>query len=228
MYSTNCKFLRLTVFILCILISHLAFAQGRGYFDNTPDRKFYGGVVGGLNFSALRGDNYTGYRKAGLNVGGTVFVRLMPKLFTSIELIYTQKGCRGIRVFESYYTGTFIEKYIVNLNYFELPIMLHYQLNDKWNAGFGAAYAGLVNYKEEVFTDQPFVFTADKYAFNNDEISFIINANMQFYKGWFLGMRYQQSLATIREQQNIPFQFSNGSASQLNQLFSLRLIYLID
>ncbi len=218
---------RVLLILSAILIGHLAHAQGRGFFTNNPDRKFYGGVVGGFNFSALRGDIYEGYRKAGLNVGGTVFVRLLPKLFTSIELIYTQKGCRGIRVFESYYTGTFIEKYIVNLNYVELPLMLHFQINDKWNVGAGAAYAGLVNYKEEIYTDQPFIFTADKYSFNNNELSFIINANMQFYKGWFVGMRYQQSLGTIREERNLPIPFSTGAA-QLNQLFSLRLMYLID
>lgn len=214
--------------LLAILIGHLAHAQGTGFFTNNPDRKFYGGVVGGFNFSAIRGDIYEGYRKAGLNAGGTVFVRLFPNLFASIELIYTQKGCRGVRVFESYYTGTMIEKYIVNLNYFELPLVLHYQVNDKWNIGAGAAYAGLVNYKEEIYTDQPIFFTPDRNAFNNQEISFLINANMQFYKGWFVGMRYQQSLATIRRAENIPFAFSTGTGVQLNQLFSLRLIYLID
>lgn len=215
--------------ILSLLICSIASnAQiGRGYFTNNPDRKFFGGVVAGLNFSALTGDAYEGYRKVGLNVGGTVYVRLLPRLLGSVDLLYTQKGCRGVRVLESYYTGQFIESYRVNLNYYEVPIVFHYLLNDKWNIGVGAAYGGLISSKEDAYSDQPYTFNPTTNAFRTEDMSFILDASMQFYKGWFVNMRYQQSLATIRDAQNIPYYFSNGAGKQGNAMFTLRLIRLI-
>lgn len=216
--------------ILCLLVivSIQCLAQGRGFFENNKDKKFYGGAIGGFNFAALNGDIYDGYRKVGINAGGVVYVRLLSRLHASVELLYTQKGCRGVRVFDSYYVGTLVERYKVNLNYLELPLALHYLLNDKWSIGVGGAYAGLVKSNEEVFTDQPITFSPDKNAFVREDVSLILNANMQFYKGWFLGMRYQHSLATIRETDKIPYWFSDGSGRQTNTLFSLRLMYLIN
>lgn len=221
--------MRRSLAILILLACSLAAnAQiGRGYFTNNPDRKFYGGFAAGLNFSALNGDAYEGYRKVGLNLGPTVYVKLLPKLLASLDLLYTQKGCRGVRVLESYYSGQFIESYRVNLNYYEVPVVLHYLLNDKWNIGAGAAYGGLISSKEDAYTDQPFTFNPSLTAFRTEDISYVLDASMQFYKGWFVNMRYQQSMVTIRDVQNIPYYFSNGAGRQGNSLFSLRLIRLI-
>lgn len=216
------------IILLLVACSAVANAQiGRGYFTNNEERKFYGGIVAGFNFSALNGDVYSGYRKVGLNVGPTVYVKLLPKLLASLDLLYTQKGCRGVRVLESNYSGQFIESYRVNLNYYEVPLVLHYLLDDKWNIGVGAAYGGLISSKEDAYTDQPFTFNPSTTAFRTEDISYVLDASMQFYKGWFVNMRYQHSISTIRDAQNIPYYFSNGAAKQTNVMFSLRLIRLI-
>ena len=80
------KILAILILVAC---SFAAEAQiGRGYFTNNPDRKFYGGFAVGFNFSALKGDAYEGYRKVGLNLGPTVYVK--PVSYTHLDVYKRQ------------------------------------------------------------------------------------------------------------------------------------------
>jgi hypothetical protein len=56
-------------------------------------------------------------------------------------------------------------------------------------------------------------------------VNFVFHGGLQIGKGWFLTGRYQRSLNSIRNAQNIPVW--QNSIKQLNDLFSLRLLYLI-
>lgn len=196
------------------------------FFSPDKEQVFYGGFTAGGNFSKVNGDNYDGYKKAGFVAGGTVYVRLLPKLLTNIELLYTMKGSRGVALKNSYYTGDFFERYWLDLNYVEIPLMLHYTFTPRWHIGVGAAYAQLINSKEEIYTDQPVTIDPATTEFNSSDINFIIGGGWQIGDGWFLMGRYQHSLSSIRKAQNIPVW--QNSFSQFNDLFSLRLMYLID
>lgn len=201
--------------------------QKSNFFSPDKEQIFYGGFTVGGNFSTVDGDGYGGYKKAGLVGGATVYVRLMPKLLSNVELLYTMKGSRGVVQKTSYYTGEFFERYWLDLNYVEIPVMFHYEFTSRWHLGVGAAYARLVGTpREEIYTDQPVTIDPLTTSFNDDDINFLIGGSLQIGNGWFLTGRYQRSMKSIRQAQNIPFW--QYSYRQFNDLFSLRLTYLID
>lgn len=201
--------------------------QKSNFFSPDKEEVFFGGFTVGGNFSTVDGDSYGGYKKVGLVGGATVYVRLMPKVLANVELLYTMKGSRGVVQKTSYYTGEFFERYWLDLNYVEVPVMFHYEFTSRWHLGFGAAYARLVGTpREEIYTDQPVTIDPLTTSFNDDDINFLIGGSLQIGNGWFLTGRYQRSVKSIRQAQNIPFW--QYSTRQLNDLFSLRLTYLID
>lgn len=216
--------------VLMVLVMALTGSQvyaqnkSRGYF-NDEERFFYGGLAIGANFSTVDGDTYGGYHKAGLNAGGLVYVKLFKKLLASVEILYTQKGSRAVRVYESYYTGTAIEKYGISLNYAEVPLSFHYILSDKWHIGLGASYAQLISSKEEIFTDQPVYIDPAKHQFRKKDMNYILGATWQIGDGLFLDGKYQYSISSIRDSDKIPVGFGYGA--QYNNHFTLRLMYLI-
>lgn len=198
-----------------------------GFFSPDKEQVFYGGFTAGGNFSTVQGDSYGGYKKAGIVAGGTVYVRMFPKLLCNVEMLYTQKGSRGVVQKSSMYSGEFFERYWLDLNYVEIPFIVSYTFTPRWHIGVGVSYGRLVGIpKEEIYTDQPLVIDPDKTQFNKDDINFVFGGGLQIGKGWFLMGRYQRSLKSIRLPANIPYW--QNSIAQFNDLFSLRLLYLID
>lgn len=216
--------------VVCVLGSLSVVANGQDYTKSdffSPDKEqfFYGGLTLGGNFSTVDGDSYPGYKKAGLVGGGVVYVKLLPKLLADVELLYTQKGSRGVAQKTSVYSGAFFERYWLDLNYMEVPVLIHYVFTPRLHIGVGASYARLVGSREEIYTDQPVTIDPATTQFNNQDINFVLGAGWQIGNGWFLMARYQRSLRTVRASQNIPYW--QYSTDQFNDLFSLRLLYLI-
>lgn len=195
------------------------------YFSPDKEQFFFGGMTAGVNFSTVDGDTYGGYRKVGFVGGGTVYVRLFPKLLANIELLYSQKGSRGVAQKTSVYSGDFFERFWLDLNYIEVPFLIHYTFTPRLHVGVGGSYAQLVGSSEEVYTDQPVTVDPDESEFNNEDFNLIVGAGWQIGKGWFLMGRYQRSMSSIRKPENIPYW--QQSFAQFNDLFSLRLMYLI-
>lgn len=216
----------LLMFVFVFVAVSSAMAQKSGFFSQEKKNIFFGGLTAGANFSTVAGDSYGGYKKVGFVGGGIVYVRVLPKLLTSVELLYSQKGSRGVKQKNSYYSGTFIEQYWLDLNYVEVPVLIHYNFTSRWHIGIGASYAQLIKSDEEVYTDQPVVIDPDETEFNKEDINFILHGGLQIGNGWFIVARYQRSLSSIRSAANIPAWQLSGQ--QLNDLFSLRLTYLIN
>lgn len=215
------------VAVLMCCTTNVGAQEKSHFFSPDKEQAFYGGLTAGGNFSTVAGDSYGGYKKAGLVFGGTVYVRAAAKLMVSIELLYTQKGSRGIAQKTSVYSGDFFERYWLDLNYVEIPLMLHYNFTPRWHIGIGGAYARLIKSEEEVLTDQ-FNSKLDpaENPFNEADVNFVFGGGLQIGRGWFLMARYQRSTKSIRKAQYIPVW--QNSFSQFNDLFSLRLMYLID
>ena len=190
----------------------------------SKDRTFYGGITAGTNFSALQGDVYAGYHKVGLNIGGTVYTRFLEIFTAGVEILYSQKGCRGVREINSNYVGQMFEKYYVNLNYVEMPLIVSIATPFLRFDG-GVSYSRLINSKEWIVSDQPYNIDNSLYRFRRDDWAYIGGATLQFKKQWAVGLRYQQSFRPIREPYYIPLGLGGGN--QYNSYFTLRLTYLI-
>ena len=211
--------------IICIVLPSLAFGQNYGFFSPDKEQFFYGGFTAGGNFSTVDGDSYGGYKKAGFVGGGVVYMRLLPKLYASVELLYTQKGSRGVAQKNSMYVGDFLEQYWLDLNYVEVSVMFHYNFTPRWHIGIGGHYSLLVKSREEIYTDQPVTINPDLTQFETRDIGIVFGGGWQIGNGWFLTGRYQRSMGSIRKAANIPVW--QNSIVQFNDLFSLRLLYLI-
>ena len=223
----TCRHRTLAFVIICLCVSFNSRAQLTDIFSEDDHRTFYGGLTAGGNFSTVDGDSYGGYKKAGWVVGGTVYAKLFSDFFANIELLYTQKGSKGIAQKTSIYTGEFFEQFWLDLNYVEIPLIIHCKIPARFNmhGGIGVSYARLLNSNEEIYTDQPIVIDQSEAKFNEEDINFVINYGLQVANRWFVNLRYQRSVSTIRDAENIPVW--QASIRQYNDLFSIRLLFLI-
>jgi hypothetical protein len=202
------------------------FSQSGGFFQD-DDKFFYGGLSIGANFCQVDGDTYGGYHKLGLNTGPIVYARLSKSLLASLELLYTQKGSRGVAQYESYYAGTAFKKYYLDLNYFEAQAVVHYLINDKWSIGIGGSYGRLVKSKEEMIdVDQAIYINPDLHPFRKEDFCLMLAGSWQIGSGLFLTGRFQYSQQTMRDLDKVPVQTPSGRG-QYNNVISLRLMYLI-
>ena len=103
--------------IVAVLFAANSFAQYNSGGFSLSESTVYYGVRFGLNLSTLTGDGTDdASMKAGMNLGGVVGLRVSDSapLFLESGLYFTMSGANG--------KG----KDVVNLNYFEIPILMKY------------------------------------------------------------------------------------------------------
>lgn len=189
---------------------------------------FYGALTAGATFSQVDGDNYAGYSKTGFAVGGAVYMRVIDNMAVSMEILYSQKGARSKESLISSDQRFLINRYLLNLNYAEVPIQLWYFDKHNHHFGGGFSYSQLINSDEKTETDPPQPvqqdITAGKYPFKKSDINIVLTANFRIWKGLYTGLRFNYSLAPIRTGQNVPPGF--GRNEQFNNVVSVRFTYL--
>lgn len=212
-----------------LMISGSLKAQNPSSYYVEAPRTFYGGLVAGANFTQVDGDNYAGYRKMGMNVGGIVYTKFDQHLALSLEILYSQKGARG-HFSQRSTNGYTITDYNVRLNYAEVPIQLCYFDRRRSHFGAGFSVARLVSVKENgVFADSTApVVNFDDYQFRKMDYNFIIGGSLHIWQGLFVNARFQYSLRPVREGEigvKLPPEFS-GRRQQYNNLWAVRVMYV--
>lgn len=132
------EFLKKLFLLACLLSSISVFSQ---------NQRFEAGIITGLNFSALEGEDLTDY--AGVNLGIFSTARLSKKYKVGIEFLFSQNG--------EYLIPTFypkVEYSQLRLNHLEIPIHLNRVVTTSRNGrqqqatfNVGVAYIHLLNYK---------------------------------------------------------------------------------
>lgn len=194
-------------------------ANAQSYYED--ERTFYGGLIAGGNFTQVDGDNFAGYNKTGLNVGGIVYTKLDEHVAASMEVLYSQKGARS----KGYFTvnsGTFITDYGITLNYAEVPILLNYFDKRKSHFGAGFSYSRLGTSKEFITVVPTSNVNLNDFPFKKSDYNFVLSGNLHCWKGLFLNLRFQYSVISIRN--NTPQNYSRGE--QFNNMYCVRLMYL--
>ncbi len=219
---TQNKFLLL--FLLCNLCTYCLHAQ---LGNDDDERTFYAGLEAGGNFSQVDGDNFAGYHKAGLNAGAIIYAKLSNQLAASMEILFAQKGSRASQTQVPRMandSNTIITDYRIRLNYAEVPILLNYFDHRKNNFGLGLAYARLVGSKETYRDGQGNTYESDAklYPFKKSELSFVLNGAAHIWKGFFLNLRFQYSLAPIR----LNYNSITGIRPQYSNIWTTRLVYI--
>ena len=204
----------------CVFAREKALAQSSYYVED--QRKFYGGPVIGANLAQIDGDNFAGYNKAGLNVGGIVYVQFSTHIATSLEILYSQKGARATRPEPLGSPYLYITNYGVTLNYAEIPVMLNFFDKHKSHVGIGLSYSRLATSQESITTSPPIIYNQDDYPFKKSDINLLVGGNLHVWKGLFLNARFQYSLVSIRDK--IPQDY--GKSTQFNNVWAVRVMYL--
>jgi len=191
----------------------------------TPPAIFEGRLILGTNITQVDGDSYSGYHKLGLNTGGMVYIHLSHSIGASIELTYAQKGSRGAHVMESYYVGTYFDKYYLNLNYIELPVLLHWKQTALLDFEAGVSYAQLTGSKEWGLADVPVQIFPELNYFNSTDICYVGGATFRLNKHLYANLRMQYSIMPIRPWDRIPPHYFVSYAGEYNNVVTLRLMY---
>lgn len=207
--------------ILSIFLTGCAAAQVDLYEEG---HTFTGALVGGVNFSQIDGDSYYGYHKAGLHIGAQAYAHFSPMFGASMELLYSEKGSRGETVFESPTIGTYVSKYYMNVNYVEVPLMLHVVAR-RIDVEAGVSLAYLISSKEWLLTDRPVTISEKLNYFSNYDADLNLGISGRIYKRFFANIRWQYSLPSIRPPERIPVGYRYGNQGQFNNLFNIRLVY---
>ena len=215
------RLIRCIAIFACSFLVYNATAQNY-YLSNT--RTFYGGLIGGVNLTQISGDNYKGFDKAGLNVGGKVLIFLSSEIAAGIEILYTQRGSRGKETISAgKIQGISVRDYGISLDYAEVPVVLYYVLKNKTHIGGGLSYARLVQSNEFGKTNPDQNFNPDNHPFKKSAIDLVLDANLKLTKGLFLNPRFQYSLIKVRDDKNVaPYFFGN---SQFSSVFAMRVVY---
>ncbi|HTN46688.1 MAG TPA: outer membrane beta-barrel protein [Flavipsychrobacter sp.] len=192
------------------------------------EKVFYGGVTVGGNISEVIGDAYHGYHKLGWHIGPGVVTKFNQSILgMSLELLYSQKGSRGVKQLYSNAVGDYFERYYLDLNYVEVPVQLLIIPQPRYYVGAGLSYSRLIKSKERMVTMQqlPGIFREEDYPFLKEDWNWLVSAKYQFWRGWFVGARYARSLKPIRRAEQVPYYF--GSGHQYNMYFTISVSYLI-
>lgn len=171
-------------------------------FTGLLAQDFNGGVLGGLATSEVSGDRLQGPHKAGLYLGGFVNRYISQRSSFQMELDFIQKGSRENPTEENGYY-----KYLLRLNYIEIPVSYKYDFSKNGSLETGLALGVLVNYYEEANGSEQVAGAGD---FETFDFSFNIGAYYTLVDDLRINIRYSNSILPIRPH-------AGGTSYMLNQ-----------
>lgn len=208
--------------IVFFLINIPLITWGQEEDDDFQNKVFFAGLEAGANFAQVDGDYYAGYHKAGLNFGGIGYMQFKPNWALSMELLFSQKGSKSDVNNPFGRDSVRLTSYNINLNYAEIPVMINYFDKRKSHVGLGVSYSQLLNSSESMTTSPAYNIDLSQYKFKKSDFQVVLSGSLHMWKGLFLNIKFQYSLAPIRT--DIPTGFAR--ANQYNNLWTVRLVYL--
>lgn len=211
-----------TVLTLILFLSVFFSQKNWAQYYQSDLRGTVGGIYGGLVAAQIHGDGFRGYDKFGYT-GGGVLIRPLEGwslpfngvLAASIGVQFTQKGAKGAQ------PNVGVLGQIIDLNYAEVPLMLHYYRGPrKSNIGLGFTL-GYVAW-EETQVDRGLGYQLVENHYNKFDLSFTLNPQIHLYKGFFLSPRLQYSFLNIKNKKAPTV----GRSEQYNDIFAVSILYL--
>ena len=183
-------------------------------------QRFEGGVIAGFNASQVDGDLYKGYHKPGIALGGYVQTNLTRTVYAGMELKLMQKGSRNI-------DSLAIEgqiKYIMRLNYVDLPVYLGIRTSEKISLLLGVSPGYLISGIE--YNDYGKFPEEDENAFNEFDFQGWLGFRFQITRRLYADLRGSYSLMPIRKQEGDALWY--WKSNQFNNLLSTTVLYRLD
>ena len=183
----------------------------------TLSQTFDLGLVGGINTSQVSGDGLGGYNKLGLRIGGFIKKEL-DHFNAQIELLYINKGSRSNALINNDYS--YIDNYILKLNYVEIPIIIEKKIYKYIYAQSGLSIGRLI-YMSELNNN----YEINGISANNTEYSMHIGINSRLENNMYLNIRFSNSVFPIRAHSS--GQTYKWNRGQYNTSLSISLNYII-
>ncbi len=209
------------------------FAQGNTASGNdfAVSNHIRGGVIFGMNASQIDGDDFAGYHKVGFNTGFYGQLPLSKRFFISTEILYSQEGANN-----PVNPTTPVRDYFKwNLQYAQIPVLIHFQDKKAFNVGAGFSYSRLVG--EHLYAggepQPPVSFCTGKPPGSNlidpkflclkrSDYCVVAEANYLPFQHFAINVRYAYSMAPMGYYGNSNF----INRSMHNNLLSFRLMYI--
>lgn len=183
-------------------------------------QRFEGGLIAGFNASQVDGDLYKGYHKPGIALGAFVTTNISRTVFAGMELKFMQKGSRNI---DSLAIQGQI-KYIMRLNYIDLPIYLGIRTSERISLLVGLSPGYLISGAE--YNDYGKFGKEDEKPFSALDLQGFLGFRVQLTKRLFVDLRGAYSLLPIREQTGDPLWY--WKSNQFSNLLSTTVLYRLD
>ncbi len=183
-------------------------------------RQFHAGIAAGISATQYDGDTYSGYDKLGLNGGGFVNTSIGEKWDLQFEILYFQKGAKKLPHFDK---GDYSE-YLLKLDYIEVPILLRWNLSDKFTAEGGLGIGRLIRqYEEENYVPKP--VSSMNAPFTNTEFSYDLGVGYKIIPNLSFNWRFTYSLFTMRGERPKWLGIYSYFAGEFNNCMAFTLRY---
>jgi hypothetical protein len=196
------------LFLIPLLFSFVLFSQ-----DNTKSIFTLKPSLG-LNACQVHGDRYNGFNKLGVFAGIAVNAQFKNKSSIDIGFYFSQKGAKHNPVPAK---GDYAY-YKLNLNYIDLPVLFHFQVNPVYFITIGPSIGYLINYNENI----NYVDFTGAYKFNKFDAGINLGLGRKILKDkFFVEVRSSNSYLSIRDYGQIANQvfFPNTAAKFFNKGF---------
>lgn len=202
------KHIRITI-LLILLSSSVSQAQ-----------VIRGAVLGGINLSQVDGDEVYGFHKFGWTAGAAAIIPLGNNFTVSLENNFSQRGSYQRPRFNDSLSGS----YRLQLNYVDVPVLLHYTDKDIITAGMGLSWGRLVRVKEAEHGQRVATTTLDG-PYRRNDVAWMGDLRFRLHDRFHFNLRYTYSLAKIRTRE---FPKINTVRDQYNNFITFRLIYIFN
>lgn len=189
----------LILFLICISFS-------------TFSQTFKGAIAAGINASQVDGDNDVGYRKVGFNVGPKVYAMLNDHFSLSMELLFSQKGAKASAL---RYSPQNLFK--IQLNYAEVPLMVHFHDKEKAIFGLGVSYGQLYDYNVTQGGDD----ITENIQIKSRDLNILADVTFKFLKDFGINGRFGYSIVPIAHWESS--NFKNNAV--YNNFITIRAMY---
>jgi opacity protein-like surface antigen len=186
-------------------------------FGLAKAQRFDGGILAGFNGTQVDGDAYKGYNKPGALAGFYVQTDLAPAIFAAMELKFNQKGARKNP------TSKDPTKYIMRLNYIDMPIYAAFRTNEHGSIIAGIQPGYLLSAKE--FNEYGEVPPQDQSEFNQFDLQALIGFQFDLLDQLKADLRFGYSVIHISDNPGDSNYYTKDG--WFNNVISLALYYQI-
>jgi len=198
--------MKATFWILLIALFPIL-ASAQGYFEN--ERALQAGLLFGVNFAQIDGDDFAGFNKTGFHAGVTAVLPINSSFAGKMELLYNQKGSRR--------GGINFTKY--ELAYAEGAFLLGFYDKEKFLAEAGFSVGQLVSDKVEL----PFNST-DNVFLDKWDAQLLAGIGYQISPKFGATCRYSYSVLAIGQHSTSNYR----KFGMFNNVVTFRLSYIFN